>query len=211
MVPSTVFSKVFIRSLRVFSSTLLGIYQSTYELFNLRTKISHGKKANFSDVRIVGAHTYLPPHKRLENFATLRNSIFFSKSVPNSASLLILRRSFQPCPWIFPSLTDCNVLLKRCGGFFSNWYMRGAVVLIAAKKILGQLSPCGQMSLYGLLPDTLIICILSPGKKQITEATAWERDRRALLSRIILAESLIQKTSAPMVNPRKQSIFFEDL
>ena len=89
--------------------------------------------------------------------------------------------------------------------------MRGAVVLIAAKNILGQLSPCGQMSLYGLLSDTLIIYRLSPGKKQITEATAWERDRRALLSRIILAESLKQKTSAPMVNPRKQSIFFEDL
>ena len=89
--------------------------------------------------------------------------------------------------------------------------MRGAVVSIAGKKILGQLSPCGQMSPYGLLPDTPIIRILIPGKKQITEATAWERDRRALLSRIILAESLIQKTSAPMVNPRKQSIFFEHL
>ena len=48
---------------------------------------------------------------------------------------------------------------------------------------------CGQMSLYGLLPDTPIILILSPGEKQITEATTWVRDRRVLLSRIILAES----------------------
>lgn len=67
--------------------------------------------------------------------------------------------------------------------------MRGAVVSIAGKKIPWTTIALQTNVTIGPFTDIPIIRILSPGKKQITEATTWVRDRRVLLSRIILAES----------------------